>query len=161
MNPKVVSAEPGRVRLQSYFLYLGRGDDDSVIGWGTYDDTVDVSGPEPLFAEKTIGIIVGTTLAAGWKKGRTMTERLAGKVAVVTGGASGIGAATVRRFVDEGAKVVIADVQDTRESCWPRRSVSRPSSPTATSAARTTSPARWRRPSRRSAASTCSTPTRA
>ncbi|MFC5731211.1 MULTISPECIES: SDR family NAD(P)-dependent oxidoreductase [Nocardioides] len=40
-----------------------------------------------------------------------MTGRLSGRVAVVTGGASGIGAATVRRFVDEGAKVVIADVQ--------------------------------------------------
>ena len=68
VNPKVISAEPGQVRLQSYFLYLGRGDDASVIGWGTYDDTVDVSGPEPLFAEKTIDIIVGTTLDAGWKK---------------------------------------------------------------------------------------------
>jgi NAD(P)-dependent dehydrogenase (short-subunit alcohol dehydrogenase family) len=41
-----------------------------------------------------------------------VSDRLAGKVAVVTGGASGIGAATVRRFVAEGAKVVIADVQD-------------------------------------------------
>jgi SnoaL-like domain len=68
VNPKVVSTQPGRVRIQSYFLYLGRGDDDSVIGWGTYDDTVDVSGPEPLFLEKTIAILVGTTLAAGWKK---------------------------------------------------------------------------------------------
>jgi NAD(P)-dependent dehydrogenase (short-subunit alcohol dehydrogenase family) len=37
--------------------------------------------------------------------------RLDGKVAVVTGGASGIGAATVRRFVAEGARVVIADLQ--------------------------------------------------
>lgn len=34
---------------------------------------------------------------------------LDGKVAIVTGGASGIGAATVRRFVDEGARVVIGD----------------------------------------------------
>ena len=65
---KVVSAEAGRVRLQSYFLFLGRGDDASVIGWGTYDDTVDVTGPEPIFVEKTIDIIVGTTLDAGWKK---------------------------------------------------------------------------------------------
>src|SRR5262249_5416832 len=38
--------------------------------------------------------------------------RLDGKIAIVTGGASGIGAATVRRFVDEGARVVAADVND-------------------------------------------------
>ena len=37
--------------------------------------------------------------------------RLAGKVAVVTGGASGIGAETCRRFVAEGARVVVADLQ--------------------------------------------------
>ncbi len=38
--------------------------------------------------------------------------RLDGKVAVVTGGASGIGAAIVDRFVEEGADVVVADLQD-------------------------------------------------
>lgn len=40
--------------------------------------------------------------------------RLEGKIAVITGGASGIGEGTVRLFVQEGASVVIADVQDER-----------------------------------------------
>ncbi len=40
--------------------------------------------------------------------------RIEGKIAVVTGGASGIGEGTVRLFVQEGARVVIADVQDAR-----------------------------------------------
>ena len=37
--------------------------------------------------------------------------KLEGKVAVVTGGASGLGEATVRRFAQEGCKVVVADLQ--------------------------------------------------
>lgn len=38
--------------------------------------------------------------------------RLEGKVAIVTGGGSGIGEAAARLFIKHGAKVVIADVQD-------------------------------------------------
>ncbi|MFL6089382.1 MAG: 3-oxoacyl-ACP reductase [Aeromicrobium sp.] len=41
-----------------------------------------------------------------------MSGRLDGKVAVVTGGCSGIGLATVKRFLQEGAKVVVGDVDD-------------------------------------------------
>ena len=40
--------------------------------------------------------------------------KLEGKVAVITGGASGLGEATARLFVREGARVVIGDVQDER-----------------------------------------------
>ena len=43
-----------------------------------------------------------------------MAGRLDGRVAVVTGGCSGIGLATVRRFAEEGARVVVADLDDER-----------------------------------------------
>lgn len=39
-------------------------------------------------------------------------QRLEGKVAIVTGGARGMGEATVRLFVEHGARVVIADIAD-------------------------------------------------
>jgi NAD(P)-dependent dehydrogenase (short-subunit alcohol dehydrogenase family) len=40
-----------------------------------------------------------------------MGSRLEGKIAVITGAASGIGEATAIRFVEEGARVVVSDVQ--------------------------------------------------
>lgn len=43
-----------------------------------------------------------------------MPGRVAGKVAVVTGGCSGIGLASAERLAAEGAAVVIGDVDDTR-----------------------------------------------
>ena len=43
-----------------------------------------------------------------------MGRELSGRVAIVTGGATGLGRATVERFVEEGAAVVVADVDATR-----------------------------------------------
>lgn len=41
-----------------------------------------------------------------------MGNRLAGKVAVITGAASGFGAAAARRFAEEGCRVVLGDIQE-------------------------------------------------
>jgi NAD(P)-dependent dehydrogenase (short-subunit alcohol dehydrogenase family) len=61
---------------------------------------VGLRGPEDL-GRRSGGAVVGC-------------RRFDGRVAVVTGGASGIGEATARRFAAEGADVVVADVDDER-----------------------------------------------
>jgi len=48
--------------------------------------------------------------------------KMTGKVAIVTGGARGIGSATVRLFVQEGARVLIADIQDQKGELLVNRS---------------------------------------
>jgi len=47
--------------------------------------------------------------------------QLDGKVALITGGCSGIGLGTVERFIAEGAKVVVADVQDDKGAVLEQR----------------------------------------
>ena len=49
-------------------------------------------------------------------------RRLEGRTAIITGGASGIGLATARRFAEEGARVVLVDVDDDRGQRRRRRS---------------------------------------
>ena len=50
-----------------------------------------------------------------------MAGRLDGKVAVITGGVSGIGLGAVELFVAEGAKVVAADIQDEKGAILEKR----------------------------------------
>ncbi|KAF8397172.1 hypothetical protein HHK36_016079 [Tetracentron sinense] len=64
--------------------------------------------PAPMITEKTLqGIHVSSK-----DNSSSSPKRLEGKVAIVTGGARGIGEATVRLFARHGAKVVIGDVED-------------------------------------------------
>jgi len=55
-------------------------------------------------------------------------NELDGLVAIVTGGAGGLGRGIARRFVAEGARVVIADLNDARARSWQNHSARRRSS---------------------------------
>jgi NAD(P)-dependent dehydrogenase (short-subunit alcohol dehydrogenase family) len=56
--------------------------------------------------ERCAGLLISLTLPGSGE----MTKQFEGKVALVTGAASGIGRASVLAFAGEGAKTVVADV---------------------------------------------------
>ncbi|XP_051213473.1 sex determination protein tasselseed-2-like [Lolium perenne] len=69
------------------------------------DRTHQAGGIVPLGATAAAATNNGNAAAVPWR-------RLEGKVAIVTGGARGIGEAIVRAFVRHGARVVVADIDD-------------------------------------------------
>ena len=65
-NTRLGLEADGTVASSAYFFLLGRGTGRSVIGWGTYEDRIDVSGERPVFTEKRITLLMSTDLATGW-----------------------------------------------------------------------------------------------
>ncbi|WP_293786291.1 nuclear transport factor 2 family protein [uncultured Aeromicrobium sp.] len=52
--------------LTAYFLFTGREPGRSALGWGVYDDLVDVAEGIPLLLSKSITPAVFTDLDSGW-----------------------------------------------------------------------------------------------
>eukprot|EP00966_Prymnesium_polylepis_P018894 435440-Prymnesium_polylepis.1 len=66
-----------------------------------------------MFRLTRFGLMAGgVTATAGWLDARCESRRgrLEGRSTIVTGGASGMGAASARLFAREGAKVAVVDV---------------------------------------------------
>lgn len=68
-SPRTTWLGPGEVEVASYFVFTGRHPERSVIGWGTYQDRIQVTDGSAWFAAKTITPHVGTDLVTGWRAG--------------------------------------------------------------------------------------------
>jgi ketosteroid isomerase-like protein len=66
-NTRAVVQPDGTVTATAYFFYVGRDAARSVIGWGSYDDRIDVSGERPVFLTKKITLLMSTDLDTGWQ----------------------------------------------------------------------------------------------
>ncbi len=56
----------GRVQGCSVLLYLGRGNSDSLLGWGRYQHSIDTQKSQGKISSLTIEIDLATSLSEGW-----------------------------------------------------------------------------------------------
>ncbi|WP_244928929.1 nuclear transport factor 2 family protein [Nocardioides sp. W7] len=68
VNLRTRHLEPGLVEVASYFIYTGREDTRSALGWGTYLDRIRVVDGAARFERKQIVPHVHTDLVAGWPR---------------------------------------------------------------------------------------------
>jgi uncharacterized protein (TIGR02246 family) len=62
-NVKTRWLGPGRVLVDSYFIYTAAGDASSVLGWGAYQDVVSTATGQACFERKSIQIRRAWTLS--------------------------------------------------------------------------------------------------
>lgn len=68
-NQTVTPTAPGQATMESYFAYTYAGDDISILGWGTYDDTVQVIDGVGYLTAKRITVDTHADTRVGWARG--------------------------------------------------------------------------------------------